>query len=194
MGTAWRAAMLASCSRRLTKSTSWPTKRASGGSRTKVANASLISRLVLALRTWICNPTARAAGSRSLNVVSVFRTLAGLTSTATRAAPGTNSRRSSSLFADNSLLKKIDPRQIAARPIEARNKPELHGVRGDAEDDRDRRGCRLGCECRSGTSGRNDYRYLPANQFGRQLRQPLELTLGPAIFDRHVLALDIAGP
>ena len=26
---------------------------------------------------------------------------------------------------------KIDPRQIAARPIEARNKPELHGVRGD---------------------------------------------------------------
>src|SRR5262249_5632660 len=62
-----------------------------------------------------------------------------------------------------------------------------------AEDDRDRRRCRLGCECRSGTSGRNDYRYLPANQFGRQLRQPLELTLSPAIFDRHVLALDIAG-
>src|SRR5262249_36677908 len=45
----------------------------------------------------------------------------------------------------------------------------------------------------SGTSGRDDYRYLPANQFGRQLRQPLELTLSPAIFDRHVLALDIAG-
>src|SRR6516164_11103033 len=88
---------------------------------------------------------------------------------------------------------KIDPRQIAARPIEARNKPELHGVRGDAEDDRDRRRCRLGCECRSGTSGRNDYRYLPANQFGRQLRQPVVLLICPAIFDRHVLALDIAG-
>src|SRR5262249_17236825 len=55
------------------------------------------------------------------------------------------------------------------------------------------RRARLGCECRSGTSGRNDYRYLPANQFGRQLRQPLVLTLSPAIFDRHVLALDIAG-
>src|SRR5262249_17822737 len=67
------------------------------------------------------------------------------------------------------------------------------GVLGEGEDDRDRRRCRLGCECRSGTSGRNDYRYLPANQFGRQLRQPLVLTLSPAIFDRHVLALDIAG-
>src|SRR5262245_45979135 len=33
----------------------------------------------------------------------------------------------------------------------------------------------------------------PANQFFHEYRQPLELTLSPAIFDRHVLALDIAG-
>src|SRR6516162_5234556 len=184
MGTAWRAAMLASCSRRLTKNTSWPTKRASGRSRTKVANASLISRLVLALRTWICNPTARAAGSRSLNVVSVFKTLAGLTSTATRAAQPLRRQL---------IGEKIDPRQIAARPIEAGDEAQPDRVFADAEGDRDRRRCRLGCECRSGTSGRNDYCYLPVNQFGCQLRQPLELTLSPAIFDRHVLALDIAG-
>jgi hypothetical protein len=30
------------------------------------------------------------------------------------------------------------------------------------------------------------------NQFGRQ-RQPIDLVLGPAVFDRHVFALDIAG-
>src|SRR6266436_3016166 len=30
MGTAWRAAMLASCTRRLTKNTSWPTKNGVG--------------------------------------------------------------------------------------------------------------------------------------------------------------------
>ena len=30
-------------------------------------------------------------------------------------------------------------------------------------------------------------------RFGRQRRQPIDLILGPAVFDRHVLALDIAG-
>jgi len=44
--------------------------------------AALISRLVLALRTWICSPMARAAGSKFLNVVSVLVALAGLTRTA----------------------------------------------------------------------------------------------------------------
>ena len=43
------------------------------------------------------------------------------------------------------------------------------------------------------TSGRDDHGDLSANQFGRQRRQPIELILGPAVFDRHVLALDIAG-
>ena len=58
--------------------------------------------LVLALRTWICSPMARAAGSTSLNVVSAFRAAAGLTSTATELAAGTNSRRASSRFAADS--------------------------------------------------------------------------------------------
>jgi hypothetical protein len=34
---------------------------------------------------------------------------------------------------------------------------------------------------------------LPANQIGRQRRQPVKLIVGPAIFDRYGLALDIAG-
>ena len=42
------------------------------------------------------------------------------------------------------------------------------------------------------SSGRGDHGDLPANQFGRQRRQPIELTLGPAVFNRHVLALDVA--
>jgi hypothetical protein len=41
--------------------------------------------------------------------------------------------------------------------------------------------------------GRDDHGDLSANQFTRQLRQPVDLTLGPAEFDRHVLALSIAG-
>ena len=35
--------------------------------------------------------------------------------------------------------------------------------------------------------------HLTTNQIGRQRRQPLVLTFRPAVLDRHVLALDIAG-
>jgi hypothetical protein len=42
---------------------------------------------------------------------------------------------------------------------------------------------------RSGTSGRGDHRDLSADQFGHQLRPSIRLILGPAVFDRHVLAL-----
>src|SRR5262249_34125612 len=52
-------------------------------------------------------------------------------------------------------------------------------------------GCRLGSE-RWISGGRGDHGDLSANQFSRQLRQSIELVLGPAVFDGHVLALDVA--
>jgi len=45
------------------------TKRASGRSRKKVANAASSSRLVLARRTWIWRPMARAAAAHRLPIV-----------------------------------------------------------------------------------------------------------------------------
>ena len=51
----------------------------------------------------------------------------------------------------------------------------------------------LAANAEAATTGRGDHGDLSANQFGRQRRQPIELILGPAVFDRHVLALDIAG-
>ena len=51
----------------------------------------------------------------------------------------------------------------------------------------------LAANAEAGPAGRGDHGDLPANQFGRQRRQPIGLILGPAVFDRHVLALDIAG-
>ena len=39
---------------------------------------------------------------------------------------------------------------------------------------------------------RGDHGHLSANQIGRRARQSIDLALGPAVFDRHVLALDIA--
>ena len=53
------------------------TNRASCRSCTKVAKAVSISRLLLALKTWICSPIARAAGSTSRTLASVF-TAAGI--------------------------------------------------------------------------------------------------------------------
>src|SRR5262249_4632607 len=48
------------------------------------------------------------------------------------------------------------------------------------------------CERRSGASGRNDYSDFSANQLGRQLRKAVDFIIGPAVFDRHVLTLDVA--
>ena len=42
-------------------------------------------------------------------------------------------------------------------------------------------------------SQRNDHRDPTANQFGRDRRQSIILAFRPAVFDRHVLALDITG-
>ena len=46
---------------------------------------------------------------------------------------------------------------------------------------------------RGGAAGRDDHRDPPANQFGRQRRQPIVSGFRPAVLDRDVLALDIAG-
>ena len=90
-------------------------------------------------------------------------------------------------------MKMLESCQVAARPGEASDKTKPDRVFGDAEDDGDRRGCRLGRERYSGASARGDHRDLSANQFGRQHRQPIQLILGPAIYSGDVLALDIAG-
>ena len=64
--------------------------------------------------------------------------------------------------------------------------------------------CRLCCKSRNPTTGRlrrqrrsrnsgGDHGDLPANQISRERRQLIILTLGPAVFDRHVAALGKAG-
>jgi hypothetical protein len=116
-----------------------------------------------------------------------------LTSTATRTIAGTSSRNSSSRFAANSSAKKIDPCQIAAWSGEARNKTKLDRIITSEEYDRDRCGCRFGCQRRSMTSRRSNHGNSPANQIVRQLRQAIDLIVGPPVFDRYVLAFCVAG-
>jgi hypothetical protein len=81
-------------------------------------------------------------------------------------------------------------REVAARSVQAGDKSHQDRIEPYLEDDRNRRGCRLGCKCR-GAAGRGNHGDLSANQLRRQHRQPIVLPLRPAVFDRDVLALDI---
>ena len=128
----------------------------------------------------------------SLNVVSVLAAFVGLTSAATRVPAGTSARRRSNCFSCQLTCENIEPCQVAARPGEAGDKTKSDRVLAGEKDDWDCRGCRLGREMRGDTSARDDHPDAPANQFGRQFWQPIDLTFGPAVFDRHVLAVDIA--
>src|SRR5215831_2015591 len=85
-----------------------------------------------------------------------------------------------------------DTGDVAARPVETGDEAELNRVAAGYEDDRDRRSRRLGYNCR-GDIMRSDHRYLPAYQIGREVGQSVVLVLRPAILDRHILTLDVAG-
>ena len=103
------------------------TKSASGRSLKNVAKAALISCLLLAWRTWICIPMARAAGSTSRSVASVMVVLAGSTRTATRAAAGTISRKSCSRFATSSAAKILIPVRLPPGRARLATRPSLTG-------------------------------------------------------------------
>jgi hypothetical protein len=85
----------------------------------------------------------------------------------------------------------VDAGQIAGRPRETCDQAKPDRIIGDDENDRDRRGRILGRE-RGGTGRCDDHSDPSARQVGGQRRQSIELILGPAVFDRDVLAFDIA--
>ena len=49
------------------------------------------------------------------------------------------------------------------------------------------------CGERPSVAGHKQHGHLAANQIGRKRRKSIELTLGKAVFDGHVLAFDVAG-
>src|SRR5262249_3313558 len=83
-------------------------------------------------------------------------------------------------------------RQIAAGPVEAGDKPDLHRITSDQEDNWYGRGCRLGGECACG-GGRQYDCHLPADQVGCHCGQPIVSPFGPAVLYSKVLVLDVAG-
>ena len=61
-----------------------------------------------------------------------------------------------------------------------------------AEHDRNGGGGGLGIDRRRHAARRRDHRHVAAHQVGDQLRQPRQLVLRPAIFDRYISSLDKA--
>src|SRR5262245_44970159 len=84
-----------------------------------------------------------------------------------------------------------DAGDVPTRSIEICDETKLDRVSAEIEDNGNG-GCRrLRGHCRRGTADRNDHCNAAADQVGRQCRQPIILTVGPAVFHRHILVLDI---
>src|SRR5262249_14079792 len=83
-------------------------------------------------------------------------------------------------------------RDIAAGSVHPGDEAVPHRATAGLKNDRYHRGSRFCRETRSGSADSNNHRNLVANQITRQVRQSIILPLRPAVFDRYVLALDVA--
>src|SRR5262249_32657587 len=87
---------------------------------------------------------------------------------------------------------KIDTGRIAARSGEAGDKTQLDRIFWDTESNWKRLRRSFGRD-RSSAPRRRNHSHLSADQIGRQFREPIESVARQAIFDRDILALDVAG-
>src|SRR5262249_46552021 len=82
--------------------------------------------------------------------------------------------------------------RITARLIQAGDEAELYRIAARGEDNRNRTSRGL-CNAHGRSAGRSDDRDLAMNEVGRLRRQSLVSAFRPAILDRHVLAIYVAG-
>src|SRR5438067_10179452 len=85
-----------------------------------------------------------------------------------------------------------DAGEVAARPGETVYQAIRDWVSAGHKDDRGRQARALGGDSRR-AADRYDYIDLATDEIGGQCRQPIVVALCPAVFDRHILPLDIAG-
>jgi hypothetical protein len=83
----------------------------------------------------------------------------------------------------------IDACDVSPRPVVTLNEAGLHGI-AHRKDDRDCRGCRLGCQSRGFAAHRREHAHRLADQIRSESRQPLVIAARPAVLDRQILALD----
>src|SRR5438132_1301808 len=98
---------------------------------------------------------------------------------------------SSSRFATNSADKKLRPVIFAPGRARLATRPSLTGSSATTNANGSGGGCRLDSKDR-GCAGRGDQGDVATNQLPCECRQPVDLILRPAVFDRHIHAFDIA--
>ena len=139
---------------------------------------------------------ARPAGSASLNVVSA---VGGRIDRVDNQGNTSRSRHQlaqqfQTLCGQLGIGKKLIPVRLPPGRARLATRPSLTGSFGD--------GLKttgivavaaLAASAGEEVAGRGDHGDLPTNQFGRHLRQSISLICGPAVYDRYVIALDIAG-
>ena len=81
--------------------------------------------------------------------------------------------------------------EVATRSIEACNEADLNWIGARYENNGNRGCCSFGRYRRLGV--RDNHSHPTTNQISRQRGQSIILPLRPAVFDRHVLALDPSG-
>src|SRR5262245_12799832 len=190
---AWRAINWTNWTRRTLKKGAFATKRASGRSRAIEANASSISRTVLALKIWICSPMTRAAASVSRNVGSVFAASAGLTRTARRAALGTISSSSSIRLVTSSAARKLTPVRLPPGRARLATRPSRTGSSETMKMIDIVLVVALAADAAASPPRRDNHVDASTHQVSPKCRQPVESVLSPAVFDRDILGLDKAG-
>src|SRR5262249_36282271 len=115
------------------------------------------------------------------------------TSTPTRAAPGRSSRKSPSCFVPCCPAMKLTPVTLPPGRLRLATRPSLTGSPPVVKT--------IGIVVVAALAAiadwvgvmRSDHRHLTAYQIGCEVWQSIVLVQRPAILDRHVLALDIAG-
>jgi hypothetical protein len=89
-------------------------------------------------------------------------------------------------------VQRDDAGHIAARSIEARDESGFDRIDAAVEHNGNRSGRRLGRLGRGISAKGGNHRDLTANEIRGELRQPLVLVVGPAIFDHRIAAFDHA--
>jgi hypothetical protein len=86
----------------------------------------------------------------------------------------------------------VIPVMLPPGSVEAGDQSGFNRVLGDEKDDWDGRGRGLSRAGRRRAARSSEDGNSGVGELGRQCRQSLIAALGPSVFDRHVLALDIA--
>jgi hypothetical protein len=108
-------------------------------------------------------------------------------------SPGYQISQQPKLLCGQLSIEKIHARDVAARPVEARDKADLYRVRTRGEDDRDCRRRSLCRKCRGCVPRCSDDRHAVAKEIGHQIGYQVEATFRPPVFDRDGLTFNIAG-